>query len=517
MTGIPRSRFEARGIVKDFPGVRAVDHVDFDAYAGEIHAIVGANGAGKSTLCKIFSGVYRADSGQIMINGQQVHIDSPSTAKALGIAIAPQEVDTALVPYLTVAENIALSRLARQKAVRVNWSQMYSDTEKVAEDVKLGISVRTPVSRLSIHQRQKVVIAQALFANARFLILDEPTGSLSLREVDQLFALLRGLIEKFNLCVIYISHRMPEVFDIADRISVMRDGKMVGTVRPDHSSIDEVVFMMLNRRRSALRRIPRAHPPDRDSAVVLNVEGLRRGRLVNNVTFEVREREILGVAGLVGAGKTEVARILFGADKPESGRVYVNGEQVRLNSPADAMKHGICLVPEDRRQEGIFIEFPVVQNITLPNLSRFCKAGFIQAKEERRVASGIVERLGIICRDLKQKVKFLSGGNQQKVSIGKWLVGPGSVFIFDEPTKGVDVGAKEEIFRIVAGLADAGASVIYCSAELEEVLRISDRILVMYEGHVVSEFDADAVDEEQLLLYASGGGKSRIHRTAETS
>jgi simple sugar transport system ATP-binding protein len=496
---------EARDVVKEFPGVRALDHIDFDAHTGEIHAIVGANGAGKSTLAKILAGVSSLDCGQLLLNGQEIYIDSPLTAKSFGIAMAPQEVDNALVPILSVGENILLDHLARQRTTILNWQKLYSDAEQLAQEVGLDVRMQTPISQLSISQRQKAVIAQALAKNARFLILDEPTSSLSLPEVEELFTLLRSLVTKQRLCIIYISHRMPEVFSIANRITVMRDGRKVGTMKSHESSIDEVVFMMLNRRREAIKRIPRSHGPDKDSPPLFKADGLKRGRVVKKVSFELHTHEVLALAGLVGAGKTETIRLLFGADQPEDGRLYLHGKQVQLHQPADAVKKGICLVPEDHRRQGVLTEFPIAQNVTLPHLEVFTQIGLVQPNKEKAAAEAVIQRLQIKCRDCAQQVKFLSGGNQQKVSIGKWLVEPGSVFIFDELTKGIDVGAKEEVLKIIAGLADAGAGVVYSSSELAEVLRISDRIIVMFDGQIVAELDAQSADEEQLLLYASGG------------
>ena len=498
---------EVTGLVKDFPGVRALDHVDFDALPGEIHAIVGANGAGKSTLCKILAGIYHKDQGKMFLEGCEVSLENPLDAKEHGIAMSPQEIDSALIPNLSIGENIMLDHIARQKAQLVDWADIHEQAGRYADEVGLQVDTRDMVGELSISQRQKVIIAQALASNAKFIILDEPTASLSLREVKELFNLLRELIKKYHLSLIYISHRMPEVFEIADRITIMRDGRKIRTVAPQETSIDEVVMLMLNKEKASRSRIPRANPPGPHSPVLLKAEGLKRGRLVNDHYFELHEGEIIAIIGLVGAGKTELARVLFGADHLDGGRLVIRDQAVHIVHPSDAVKQGIFLVPEDRRRQGVLVEFPIFQNISLPNLADFSGNGFINTRKEKYAANDMIRRLDIKCEDNAQVVNYLSGGNQQKVAIGKWLVSSGQVLLFDEPTKGVDVGAKEDIFKIIAGLADEGAGVIYFSSELDEAFRISDRVLVMYDGRIVADLQTEKTNEEELLLYASGGGK----------
>jgi simple sugar transport system ATP-binding protein len=498
---------ELNGVIKDFPGVRALDNVEFDVRLGEIHAIVGANGAGKSTLCKILAGIYHMDQGQFLIDGQVVHIENPLGAKERGITMSPQEIDSALIPNLSIGENIMLNQIARQRQQIVNWGDVYKQALEYAAEVGLKINSQDMVGDLSISERQKVIIAQALASRAKFIILDEPTASLSLREVKELFDLLRELIKKHNLSIIYISHRMPEVFEIADRITILRDGKKISTVFTKDTTIDEVVMMMLDKKKASRTRIPRENPPKEDSPVLLKAEGLVHGRLVNHLSFELHKGEIIAIIGLVGAGKTEFARVLFGADRLEEGQLWINDDAFSLSHPSDATRRGIFLVPEDRRRQGVLIEFPIYQNVTLPHLSHFTVNGFIQTGKEKEKANDIIDRLEIKCESNEQIVNYLSGGNQQKVAIGKWLVSPGSVLLFDEPTKGVDVGAKEDIFRIIGNLADQGGGVIYFSSELDEAFRISDRVLVMYDGSIVADLDTEKVTEEELLFYASGGRK----------
>jgi simple sugar transport system ATP-binding protein len=501
---VPQNVLEARGIVRDFPGVRALDHVDFETRSGEVHAVVGANGAGKSTLAKVIAGVYPPNEGQLLINGEVVSFSSPADAKQHGIMCAYQEVDTALVSYLSVTENVLINRLVQGRNPLLKWRELHRAAEELLERVDLHIDVRQPVSELSLHEKQKVVIAQALESQAKFLILDEPTAPLSLREVDQLFELINHLTKGGDLGIIYISHRMQEVFNIADRITVMRDGRRVATVRPEDSSTDEVVFLMLDK--SLDQEYTRQIDDTSIGEVVFETQNLNRPPLVNDVSFQARAGEVVGFTGLVGAGKTELARVLFGADHPYTGRMILKGKPVSFGSPSHAVQAGMMLVPEERRQQGVLVEMPIAHNLSLPSLKRLSRFGIVQRRRENETATRMVNELGIVCRDIQQEVKYLSGGNQQKVAVGKWLVSTGQVFIFDEPTKGVDVGAKTEIFRLVGELAAAGACVLYFSSEIQEVLGICDRILVMYDGHIVAELDPAGATQDLILKYATGAG-----------
>jgi len=501
---LPTNKLEARGIVKDFPGVRALDHVDFETHSGEVHAVVGANGAGKSTLAKIIAGAYQATEGQVLMNNEPLTIRGPLDAKNLGIFCAYQEVDTALVPYLSVTENVLMNRLVQAKSPVLNWAKLHRAAGELLSRVDLSVDVRRPVSELSLHEKQKVVIAQALEAQSKFLILDEPTAPLSLREVDQLFELI-GQLTKQGLGIIYISHRMAEVFSIADRITVMRDGKRVGTVKPQDSSTDEVVFMMLDKtlEEEFARHEKGIEPGD----VLFEAKELYRPPLVNHISFQARAGEVVGITGLVGAGKTELARVLFGADRLLSGEIILKGKAIRFRSPAHAVQKGMMLVPEERRQQGVLVDMNIAENLSLPSLADFCTLGFVRSRQENKTAEKLVDELGIVCRDIRQEVKLLSGGNQQKVAVGKWLITPGQVFIFDEPTKGVDVGAKAEIFRLVDELAEAGNCIIYFSSEIPEILRVSDRILVMYDGRTVAELQPETATQDIILKYATGTGE----------
>lgn len=501
---LPGNVLEAKGIVRDFPGVRALDHVDFETRDSEVHAVVGANGAGKSTLAKVLAGVYPPNEGELQINKQKVSFNGPADAKRHGIVCAYQEVDTALVPYLSVTENVLINRLVQANNPFTNWPRLHRAAEELLARVDLTVDVKKPVSELSLHEKQKVVIAQALEAEAKFLILDEPTAPLSLREVEQLFELIEQLTSD-GLGIIYISHRMTEIFSIADRITIMRDGQKVATVKPEDSSTDEVVFMMLDK--TLDQEFARDKRSTEVGDVVFEVKNLTRKPLVNSVSFQGRAGEVIGITGLVGAGKTELARVLFGADRSHAGQILLKGKPVSFRSPSFAVQRGMMLVPEERRQQGVLVDMSIAQNLTLPSLTDMTTFGLVRRRIENETANKMVAELGIVCQDIQQKVKFLSGGNQQKVAVGKWLVTPGQVFIFDEPTKGVDVGAKTEIFRLAGELAEAGACIIYFSSEIPEIIGVSDRILVMYDGYVVAELDPEEATQDNILKYATGAGE----------
>lgn len=500
----PEKTLETRSLCKTFPGVCALDNVDFSARAGEVHAVVGANGAGKSTLAKILSGAYHPDSGEISLFGEIISINSPLDAKRKGIICTYQEVDTALVRYLSVAENVMINQLVTSPGVVVNWGEINQKAKEYLHQVDLDVDVKKQLLELTLSQKQKVVIAQALEQKAKFLILDEPTAPLSLREVEQLFKLIRALTKK-GIGIIYISHRMTEVFEIADRISVMRDGRLVTTLQAKETNPEEIIFHMLEKTFDQAEQ----HSIRDDLAekpIVFEVKNLKREPLVNDVSFFVREGEVLGITGLVGAGKTELARVLFGADKLRMGEINLSGKPIRVSSPAEAVEQGLMLVPEERRRQGVLVDFNITQNLTIPSLKRFSRGGILNQKMEKKASQKIVEDLKVICRGVEQEVKYLSGGNQQKIAVGKWLVTPGQVFLFDEPTKGVDIGAKEEIFRLVSSLAKAGAAVVYFSSEIPEILRMSDRILVLYDGKVAKELDRKTATDDLILKYATGGG-----------
>ncbi|MBW7473453.1 sugar ABC transporter ATP-binding protein [Paenibacillus oenotherae] len=492
-----------RNIGKSFAGVPALSGVDFEVRPGEIHALLGANGAGKSTLMKILSGAYTNDSGDIVIDGGTAAIRTPADAKANGIHCVYQEVDTALVPQLTVTENVMLDRISAPGGKGwLRWGSLHREAESVLSQLGAHIPVRKRVSELTLAEKQLVLIARLLTEQARYVIFDEPTAPLSLDEAERLFGVMQQLKNNGIGCI-FITHRLPEVFRMCDRITVMRDGRRVMTAETQHTDIEEVVREMLGR--SFAEEYPKTDAVI--GSTVLTVSKLSRARYVRDVSFEVRAGEIVAIVGLVGAGKTELSRLLFGADKKDSGDVRVYGRQLDLSDPASAIAGGIALVPEERRKQGILVSESVGRNLSLPILKTLTRLGFISKQRETRNAASIIERLGIKTSSPALQTMYLSGGNQQKVSIGKWLSTDVAVFVFDEPTKGVDIGAKSDIFRIIGQLAEQGKAIVYLTCEFTEAMGIADRILVMCDGRLAGSFLREEATQEQLLLYASGGGE----------
>lgn len=489
-----------KGIAKQFSGVPALRSVDFEVRGGEVHALLGANGAGKSTLMKILTGAYQADGGSITIDDKLVSIQSPQDAKALGIQCVYQEVDTALIPYLSVAENILLDRIVSGKSKGlINWQSLYNESEQILSSFGFSIPVRMLVEQCTLSEKQLILIARATVQKAKYVIFDEPTAPLSTKESERLFQIIAQL-KQAGVGIIYISHRLPEIFEICDRITIMRDGQHVVTTETTATDMDEVIANMLGK--SFEEEFPKVEVPIGEK--IIEVSGLAGGK-VRGVDLHVREGEIVGVVGLVGAGKTELARLLFAADQAEAGAIRLHDVRLSLRSPKDAVDSGIVLVPEERRKEGIFVEESVQNNLSVASLEKRSWLGFIKRGEEAVNASELVQRLGVKTADIKQLVGFLSGGNQQKVAIGKWLDTNAHIFMFDEPTKGVDIGAKSDIYRLIGNLAEQGKGVLYFSCEFQEVIGIADRILVMFEGRIVKELSREEATQEEIMYYASGG------------
>ncbi|XID94257.1 sugar ABC transporter ATP-binding protein [Paenibacillaceae bacterium WGS1546] len=490
-----------REISKSFAGVPALKNVDFSVRGGEIHALLGANGAGKSTLMKILSGAYETDEGRIEIGGESRVFRSPADAKRAGIHCVYQEVDTSLVPHLTVSENIFLDRMASSKTnAWLSWGKLHEEAAEVLGRFGLTISPKALVRDLTLSEKQLVLIARLLAENAKFVVLDEPTAPLSLEEAEKLFDIMQSL-KRSGIGVIFISHRLPEVFRVCDRITVMRDGERVWTEEKEKVQMSDVVKAMLGR--SFEEEYPKLEAAI--GAPVLQVENLAAGSRVRGVDLEVRSGEIVAVVGLVGAGKTELSRALFGADRVDGGRIVVAGREAKLKEPADGVRAGIALVPEERRKEGILVRESVLRNLSLPLLESISRLGFLSGKSERAYAGDKIGELGIKTPSDAQLVAYLSGGNQQKVAIGKWLGTGADVFLFDEPTKGVDIGAKSDIFRIIGKLAQAGKGILYLTCEFAEALGLADRILVMCDGQIVKSFARGEATQEDLLFYASAG------------
>lgn len=483
---------------KSFPGVKALDGVRFDLMPGEVHALMGENGAGKSTLMKILAGVYRKDSGELMVDGKAVEIESPAHAQSLAISIIHQELH--LMAHLTAAQNIFLGREPRRAAgLLLDEDQLNRDAQALFDRLHLALSPVVAISELTVARQQMVEIAKALSFRSRVLIMDEPTAALNSTEIAELFRIIRQLKSE-GVGIVYISHKMDEIQRIADRITVMRDGTYINTV-PASTPMQEVIAMMVGRR---LEQSEKTIPDCSANEVLLDVRGLNRGRALRDVSFQVRRGEILGFAGLMGAGRTEMARAVFGADPIESGEVRIRGCLIRLHSPQDAVRAGIGYLSEDRKNFGLATGMDVEANITLPSLSRWLKLGlFMKRSAMRAVSQNMVEKLRIKTPSIAQTAKLLSGGNQQKVVIAKWLVRDCDALIFDEPTRGIDVGAKSEIYKLLNELAAQGRAIIVISSELPEVLQLSHRVLVMCEGRITGEVRGDEATQESLMALAT--------------
>ena len=487
---------EMRGIRKAFPGVVALDGVDLILHPGEVHMLLGENGAGKSTLMKILSGACRKDSGEIRVLGRDVAIDGPRAALALGIRVIYQELN--LVPHLSVAENIFLGAAPTRGLGVIDWRRLFADTSSLMTDLGMDIAPATSLHRLSLAQRQMVEIAKALKDQPSILVMDEPTSALTSREVDQLFALIARLVAG-GVAIVYITHRLDEVYRIGHRVSVLRDGRCVATTPLSEVSVTELVRLMANR--DLGNHFPRQRTAP--GIELLRVEQLGRRGALSGLSFSLRAGEVVGIAGLLGAGRSELARVLAGADRADAGSIVCGGKVVTFRTPADAIRRGIGLLPEDRKAEGLVAGLTVARNLALPHGRKLARAGFLPRRCEERFAEPVVKDLRVKAT-ATQPVSLLSGGNQQKVVLGKWLAGDARIFIFDEPTRGVDVGAKVEIYNLINRLTASGAGIIMISSELPELLGMSDRILVMRGGRIAAEFGAADATQERVLSAALG-------------
>jgi ribose transport system ATP-binding protein len=484
-------------ISKRYPGVLALDNARFELKSGEVHALVGENGAGKSTLVKILSGIATADSGKIFLDGQEIKLDGPRSAQDKGISIIHQELN--LMPDLTIAQNIFIGREPRKLKFILNDGGLVKEAEKLFNQLNLKIDPNRKVQGLSIANQQMVEIVKALSFNSKVLIMDEPTASLTAHEIDELFRIIRGLRDK-GVGIVHISHRLEELKQISDRITVMRDGKYIETLATKDATVDKIISLMVGR--TIFQAAPHI-PNSEKQPVVLEVKNLNNGRFVRDVSFKLRKGEILGFAGLVGAGRTEVLRTIFGADRLISGEVFINGKLVKITKPQDAVNHGLGYLSEDRKQLALALGLDIESNTVMGVFRKFARFGFTREKKIEIAAQKQVKNLSIRTPSTKQLVGNLSGGNQQKVAIGKWLTADSEIIIFDEPTRGIDVGAKSEIYKLMNDLIDQGKSIIMISSELPEILRMSHRIIVMCEGRVTGELSNKDANQESIMAYAT--------------
>lgn len=489
---------EMKGITKQFPGVLALDNVSFSLKSGEVHALMGENGAGKSTLMKILSGIYQKDSGEISLNGASVNPDSPRNAQILGISIIHQELS--LMNDLTVAQNIFIGREPRSQFGVLNEKLLNQKTSKIFQRMNLDLSPTTIAGDITIAKQQMVEIAKALSFDSKVLIMDEPTAALNDAEINDLFKIIRDLTAK-GVGIIYISHKLDEIKRISNRVTVMRDGQYIDTVSAKETSIEDIISMMVGRDISH----ETVHVPDlSDQPIVLEVKNLSRGKEIRDVSFSLKKGEILGFAGLMGAGRTEVARALFGADKRDAGDVIVHGKKRHIETPYHGVRAGICYLSEDRKRFGLAGIMSVRENIAMASLENFISPlGIIQENALHQQALKYIDQLAIKTPHDDQEVRLLSGGNQQKVVMAKWLLRNSDILIFDEPTRGIDVGAKSEIYKLLENLAAQGKSIIVISSEMPEVLRLSHRIAVMCEGRLTGILQGGKTSQEEIMRFAT--------------
>lgn len=489
------------GIDKSFPGVKALSQAEFHLKKGEVHVLLGENGAGKSTLMKILVGIYQRDAGEVILRGKPVHFHNAKDAEKEGVSIIYQEFN--LIPQLTVAENVFLGRQPKRNGV-IDWKKMNRDTVAILDSLNVKIDPRAKIKTLGVAQQQMVEIAKTLSLNSEIIIMDEPTAALTETEIDSLFMTIDKLKAQ-GVSFIYISHRLEEIYRIGDRASIMRDGQYINTVQIADTKVDDIITMMVN------RKLTEQFPREDHTAgeVILEVKNLKCGKFVKDVSFVARKGEILGFAGLMGAGRSETMRAIFGADIPESGTIKINGQEVINKNPAQAIANGIGFLTEDRKNQGLILRQSVKNNITLTNLEAVMNPlGKISYGKEDTIAKKFIKDLLIKTPGPAQKVMYLSGGNQQKVVIAKWINRNCKILIFDEPTRGIDVGAKAEIYKLMNRLVESGISIIMISSELPEVIGMSDRIYVMHEGEITAELGMKNNDQDTILKYASGARQS---------
>jgi len=488
---------EMQRISKKFPGVQALDEVDFSCMHGVVHALVGENGAGKTTLMKILAGAYRPDQGRIFVEGKEVALSSPKEAQKFGISIIYQEFN--LIPELNVAENIFLGREPLRRKGFIDRSLLFGRAKELLDQLGANIDLYTRAKNLSVAQQQMVEVAKALSLNADIIIMDEPSAVVSGRELESLFQIIRSLKEK-GKAIIYISHRIEEIFQISGHATVLKDGKLVGSVKTDEVDKATIIRMMVG------RSLAETFPPKEvgEKKEILTLEDVCKDDTLKEISINVYSGQILGIAGLVGSGRTELARAIFGAERIDKGKIWFNGVEVKKATPKEAITRGIGFVTEDRKREGLVHSLPVSNNLTFPILNRIQRWFFIKDEEEKKISTRCVREFNIMTPSINQEVQYLSGGNQQKVILAKWTNANPKLIIMDEPTRGIDIGAKSEVYKLMRMLAKQGTAIIMISSELPEILGMSDRILVMHDGRIVGELSSTEATEEDILMMATG-------------
>lgn len=486
-----------KGLVKDFPGVRALSGVDLEVYPGEVHALIGENGAGKSTVIKILMGIYSKTAGEIYVEGELKEARSPVQAQSFGFGAVYQDVN--LAQHLSVAENFFMGQLPKTKLGTVDFKKINRATKEVLESIHVHVDPKAIIRTLSVAQQEMVAIGKTIFQKAKLVIFDEPTALLTNDETQQLFQMI-GQLKNSGVGILYVSHRMEEIFSICDRASVLKDGALVGTVPIDQTTQDQLISMMVGRNVENMYQIQHQAPGE----TILKVDNISRGKAFSNISFEVRKGEIFGMFGLVGSGRTEIVRSIFGADVKDGGTVTLYGKQADYVKPTQGIKAGIALLPENRRAQGLALGLSVSDNINMVAQNKISRFGVVNNQESVKIAKSFCDKLRIKTPSVYQRVKNLSGGNQQKVVISKWLEQDSDLFIFDEPTVGVDVGAKLEIYKIFEALINEGKTIIMISSYLPEVMGLADRILIMYEGQQTGILSRDEFQEERILRLASG-------------
>lgn len=486
-----------RNISKEFPGVKALDSVSIDIYEGEVHAIVGENGAGKSTLMKILAGLYRSDNGEILINKQHVQLNKPIEAIRQGVVMVHQELMS--VMEMTIAENIFLGREPRNRIGLVDRKKLWKDTQILVDRLNINARPGRKMATLSVAQRQLVEIAKAISFNAKIIIMDEPTSAITGKEIENLFQQIRALKAE-NITILYITHKLSEIFEITDRVTVLRDGRLISSNKTSDMSIDLLIKTMVGRELNML------FPPTESSPaeVYFSVENLTVEGLLDGINLSVRRGEIFGIAGLMGAGRTEVVESVFGLRKITRGTVIKAGNKLSIRRPVDAIKNGIALLPEDRKQKGLNLIASVKDNISIVNLQKYTTFGLVNRKKEKKDSNEMIKKLRIKTQGLKQIVSNLSGGNQQKIVVAKWLLKESDVILLDDPTRGIDVNAKYEIYALIRELAKQGKAIVLISSEMPEIIGLCDRVMVMYEGRVTGQLERKDLSQELIMRYASG-------------